>query len=116
MSTVDPGRRPSASRSAFGTTIRPTESTVISIGNTLPVSCQRATWITGQRERCPSPDVQGMGTVVLCPRACLLNPDLLRGAETTIGCVVVLGSTTNTTVVLRLAGRRLDHRSRQPGS
>src|SRR5882757_10430750 len=48
-------------------------------------------------------------------RACLLNPDLLRGAETTTGYVVVLGSTTNTTVVLRLAGRRLDHRSRRPG-
>lgn len=37
MSTVDPGVRPSASRSGVGTTIRPTESIVNSIGNSLRI-------------------------------------------------------------------------------
>ena len=41
MSTVDPGRRPRASRSTFGTTTRPTESTTASIGITLPVNSRQ---------------------------------------------------------------------------
>src|SRR5918997_2908976 len=70
MSTVDPARRPSTSRSGFGTTIRPTESMVASIGKRLPNSYQyrpprlhRARQRAGRRD---APDRRvAAGTAVL---------------------------------------------------